>query len=67
MEFVFHSFCHRPDDGFLKLKPLASLHVEGVCVGCDCTIDKSEIYFCMYIPMGMSKIKIRIVVIVREK
>jgi hypothetical protein len=29
-----------------------------VCVGCDCTTDKSKIYFCMYIPTGMSNIKI---------
>ena len=24
-----------------------------MCVGCDCTADKSEMYFCMYIPTGM--------------
>jgi hypothetical protein len=49
----FHSFCHRPDDGSLKLK-----RVEGVCVGCDCTIDNSEIYFSMYIPTGMFNVKV---------
>jgi hypothetical protein len=58
MQFVFHSFCHRPDDGSLKLKLVALLRLEGVCVGCDCTIDNSEIYFCMYIPTGMSVLKI---------
>jgi hypothetical protein len=47
---------HRPDDGSLKLNPVAWLRVEGVFVGCDCTVDKSEIYFCMYIPTGMSNI-----------
>jgi hypothetical protein len=45
MEFVFHSFCHRPDECSLKLKPVAWLRAEGVCAGCDCTIDKSKIYF----------------------
>jgi hypothetical protein len=47
MEFVFHSFCRWPDDNSMKLKPVAWLRVEGVCVGCDCAIDKSEIYFCI--------------------
>ena len=28
-----------------------------VCFGCDCTIDKSKIYFYMYIQTGMSNIK----------
>lgn len=28
-----------------------------VFVGCDFTINKSKIYFCMYVPMGMSNIK----------
>jgi hypothetical protein len=37
---------------------LLSLHVASVCVGCDCTTDKSKIHFCMYIPTGMSNIKI---------
>jgi hypothetical protein len=45
MELVFHNFCHRPDDESLNLKPVAWLHVEGICVGCDYAIDKSEIYF----------------------
>jgi hypothetical protein len=58
MEFVFHSFCHRPDDGSFKPKQVALLRVEVLYVGCDCTIDKSEIYFCMYIPTGMSNTKI---------
>jgi hypothetical protein len=39
------SCCHRPDDGSLKLNPVVRLRIEGVRVGCDCTIDKSEIYF----------------------
>jgi hypothetical protein len=58
MEFVFHSLCHRPDYGSLKPEPVAWLRAEGVCVGCDCTIDNSDIYFCMCIPTGMSVIKI---------
>jgi hypothetical protein len=58
MEFVFYSFCHRPDDGSLKLKLVAWLRVEGESVGCDLTVDKSEIYCCMYIPTGMSNIRI---------
>jgi hypothetical protein len=45
MEFAFLSFCHRSDDGSLKLKPVAWLPIEGVCVGCDCTVGKSEVYF----------------------
>jgi hypothetical protein len=49
MEFVFYSFCHRPDDGSLNLKPAALLRVEVVCVGCDCAADRSEIYFLMRI------------------
>jgi hypothetical protein len=28
-----------------------------VSFGCDCTADKSKIYFCMYVPTGMSDIK----------
>jgi hypothetical protein len=47
MEFVFHSLCHRPVDGSLKLKPVAWLRVESVCVGCDCAVYKSEICFCI--------------------
>jgi hypothetical protein len=42
----------------VKLKPIAWSHVAAsVCVGFDCTTKKSKIYFCMYIPMGMSDIK----------
>ena len=52
----FLVFGHRPDDVSLKLKPVAWLRAEGVCVGCDCTIDKSEINFGIYIPTGMSNI-----------
>jgi acetyltransferase-like isoleucine patch superfamily enzyme len=49
MAFVFHSFCHKPDDGSLKLKPVAWVRFGSVCVGSDCTIDKSEIYFSMFV------------------
>jgi hypothetical protein len=27
-----------------------------VCFGFDCTTEKSKIYFCMYMPTGMSNI-----------
>jgi hypothetical protein len=42
--FFFLVFCYRPDDGSLKLKPVAWLRVASVCIGCDCTTDKSK-YF----------------------
>jgi hypothetical protein len=58
--FIFVVFCHRPDAGSLKLKPVAWLRVASV-VGCDCTSDKSKIHFCMYTPTGMSNIKIVVV------
>jgi hypothetical protein len=35
-----------------KLKLVAWLHVEALCVGCDCAIDKSEIYFCLFSFLG---------------
>jgi hypothetical protein len=34
------------------------LPVASVCVGFDCTTEKSEIYFCMFIPTGMSNIRV---------
>jgi hypothetical protein len=49
--------CHRPDDGSLKLKPIASLHITSVCVGCDGTFYKSKVYFCMYTPTEMCNVK----------
>jgi hypothetical protein len=58
MEFDFHSFLSQAWWWLFELKQVAWLRVEGVCVGCDCTADKSEIYFCMYIPTGMYDIKI---------
>jgi hypothetical protein len=41
---IFIVFCHRPEYGSLKLKPVAWLRVAGACVGCSCTIDKSKTY-----------------------
>jgi hypothetical protein len=41
-----------------ELKTLAWSHVASVCFGFDCTTEKSKTYFCMYLPTGMSNIKI---------
>jgi hypothetical protein len=47
------------DDDLLKLKLVAELHIASVHVGCDCTDNKSKIYFSMYLPAGVSNVKIK--------
>jgi hypothetical protein len=57
MEFLtFQIFCRGPDDGFLKLKPVAWLRIASVFVGCDCTVDNSKVYFYMHTPTGLTSI-----------
>jgi hypothetical protein len=58
MEFDFHNFLSWAWWWLFELKPVAWSHATSVCFCCDSTTDKSKIYFCMYIPTGMSNIKI---------